>query len=136
MKQLTTAIYGKISGSNFSTAIGGRLYKGRAPQPATYPYAVYFVVSDAPDKTYTESFENVVVQFSLFSTASGTTEIEDIYTYLKALYDECALSITGSTLIWMRRANAVFQTEDHTTLAGTAQVWAYHVDYDIMTQAS
>jgi len=136
MKQLTTAIYGKISGSDFSTAIGGRLYKGRAPQPATYPYAVYFVVSDAPDKTYTESFENVVVQFSLFSTASGTTEIEDIYTYLKALYDECALSITGSTLIWMRRANAVFQTEDHTTLAGTAQVWAYHVDYDIMTQAS
>jgi len=131
MKNLTTAIYSKLSGSNLSTAIGSRMYKGRAPHEATYPYVVFFVVTNSPEKTFSEDYENTVLQFSIFSTASGTTEIENIYTYLKALYDECSLSITGATLVWMKRNYAAFITEEHTTTAGTIQVWAYHVEYSI-----
>lgn len=133
MKNLTTAVFGKASGSTFLSYIASRLYKGRAPEGTDYPYAVYKVVTDTPEKTFTEDYENVIIQFSLFSSTSGSTEIENMYTYLKALYDECALTITGSTLVWMKRSNAVFQIEDHTTPQGTVQVWAYHVDYDIMT---
>lgn len=132
MINLTKAIYAKLSGSSLSTAIGGRLYKGRAPQGTSYPYVVYFMVTNTPDYTFSEDFENCTIQFSIFSSASGTTEIENIYTYLKALYDECSLSITGAKLVWMKRSNAVFQTEDHTTPQGTTQVWAYHVDYEIL----
>lgn len=132
MKNLTTAIYGKLSGSDFSSDISGRLYKGRAPQGTEYPYAVFFMVTNRPEKTFTEDYEDSVIQFSLFSSASGTTEIENMYTHLKALYDECSLSITGATLVWMKRDNAVFLAEDHTTPSGTARVWAYHVDYSIL----
>jgi hypothetical protein len=132
LKSLTTAIYAKASGSNFMTALGSRLYKGRAPEGASYPYAVFFFVSNIPQLTFSEDYEDVIMQFSLFSITSGTTEIENLYTYLKALYDECSLTITGATLIWMKRDNAVFLVEDHTTPSGTAQVWAYHVDYSIM----
>lgn len=132
MKNLTTAIYSKASGSSFMTALGSRLYKGRAPQGTTYPFAVFFVVSNTPQKTFSEDYENVIVQFSLFSSVSGTTEIENLYTYLKVLYDECSLTITGATLVWMKRNNAVFLVEDHTTPTGTAQVFAYHVDYSIL----
>lgn len=114
------------------TAIGSRLYKGRAPEGAAYPFAVFFVVTNTPEKTFSEDYENVIVQFSLFSSASGTTEIEDMYTHLKALYDECSLTITDATLVWMQRDNAVFLAEDHTTPSGTTQVWVYHVDYSIM----
>ena len=46
MKALTTSIFSKATGSAFSTAVGGRFYKGRAPAGAVYPYAVFMVVSD------------------------------------------------------------------------------------------
>ena len=133
MKNLTAALYLKKAGSDFSSDIGGRLYKGQARAGATYPYAVVMVVTNVPDKTFTEDYEDVTVQFSLFSSASGTTEVENMYTHLKALYDECSLTITGSTLIWMQRSNAAFIVEDHTTVSGTQRVWAWHVDYDIKT---
>jgi hypothetical protein len=132
VKNLTTAIFGKLSGSTLATDIGGRLYKGRAPEGAEYPYAVYMLVSDVPEKTFTEQYENVIIQFSLFSSASGSTEVEDMYTHLSALYDECAMTITGSTLVWMKRSNAQLMVEDHTTPAGTAQVWHYAVDFEVL----
>ena len=134
MKDLTTGIYGKISGSSFSSDIGGRLYKGQAPDGATYPYAVYLLVSAVPDLTFTSKYEDVVIQFSLFSTASGSTEIEDMYTHLTALYDECTLSITGETLIWMVREFANLSIEEHTTPTGTQRVWAYHVRYRVIVK--
>jgi len=133
LKNLTTAIYGQLAGSVLSTAVGNRLYKGRAPDGADYPYIVYFVVTDMPDRTFTEDYENVIIQFSLFSTASGTTEVEDMFTHLKTLYDEKPFTITGSTLIWMRRANTSFLVEDHTTPTGTQQVFAYHCEFQVLT---
>ena len=121
-----------MAGSAFGTAIGNRLFKGQAPDGTEYPYATYMVVTNNPERTFTEDFENTTIQFSLFSTASGTTEIENMFSALKALYDEQSFTITGSKLIWMRRATTVFNVEDHTTPSGTQRVWAYHCDFEIM----
>ena len=114
--------------------IGTRLYKGRAPANATYPYIVYMTISDNPDYTFSEDFEDVVIQFSIFSSTSSSTEAEDIYTDLKTLYDECTMSITGQTLVWMVRQNAILMVEDHTTKSGTIQAWHYAVDYRIIVK--
>ena len=134
MLNLTTAIYGKLSGSALASHISTRLYKGRAPENATYPYIVFMVVSNVPEKTFSEDFETTVIQFSIFSSTSGSTEAENIYTDLKTLYDECAMTVTGSTwFYWMKRLNAILMVEDHTVKAGTIQVWHYAVDYEIMT---
>ncbi|MCK4824253.1 hypothetical protein KA005_51350, partial [bacterium] len=62
MKNLTTAIWGQLSGSDFSSAIGGRLFKGQAPDGTEYPYAVYLVISDVPERTFSELYENVIIQ--------------------------------------------------------------------------
>ena len=138
MKELTKAIFSKLSGSSLETAISGRLFKGRAPQGTDYPYIVFFVVSDIPQSTYTENFEDVIIQFSLFSSASSSSEIEDLFIYLKALYDECAMTIASSTLIWMKRENATLMVEDHTVPppGSMIQVWHYAVDYMVKTQLS
>ncbi|MCK9597714.1 MAG: DUF3168 domain-containing protein [Sphaerochaeta sp.] len=133
MKELSTAIFSKLSGSALSAHIGNRLFKGRAPEGAEYPYAVYIIVSNSPEKTFSEDFENTIIQFSLFSAASGSTEVEDMYEDLIALYDECAMTLTSSTLVWMKRTNATLMIEDHTTPAGTVQVWHYAVDFEVMT---
>jgi len=133
LKNLTTAIWGRLAGSALSAHIANRLYKGQAPEGTTYPYAVYMVVTDVPDHDFSNDFENVIVQFSLFSTASGTTEVENMYTDLNTLYDEKSFSITGSTLVWMRRSSANFVVEDHTTPSGTQRVWHWAVEYEILT---
>lgn len=133
MKNLTTAIFGKLSGSSLSTDIGGRLYKGRAPEGAVYPYVVYFVVSDLPEYPGTKTIERVRIQFSLYSAdQSSTAEIEDMLTYLRSLYDDCSLTITSNTLIYFIRGNLATMREDHTTLAGTIGVWHYAQEYDVM----
>ena len=134
MLNLSTAIYGKLSGSALADHIGTRLYKGRAPENATYPYIVFMIVSNVPEKTFSENFEITTIQFSIFSSTSGSTEAENIYTDLKTLYDECAMTVTSSTwFYWMKRLNATLMVEDHTVKAGTIQIWHYAVDYEIMT---
>jgi hypothetical protein len=135
VKALTTAIMTKYTGSALAALLTG-LYKAQAPQATAYPYGVFLVVSSVPEKTFTESFEDVLLQFSLFSSSASSSEIEDAYLALIALFDECALTITGSTLVWMKRQQTTgAMIEDHTTPTGTQAVWALHVDYEIKTEA-
>lgn len=137
MRNLTTAIMTKLSGSALDTAIGGRLYDTEAPQGAEYPYVVYLIVSDVADPVFAQGGEDVLLQFSIFSSASSSGEVKDLYANLKTLYDDCALTITGNTLIWFKRESAgPVIVEDHTTPAGTQRVWHLPVEYRIMTQES
>ena len=130
MKNLTNAIFEKISGSLLNTDIGGRLYKGQAPAGAVYPYAVFLLISDVPDLTFSENYEDVLIQFSLFSSLPSSLEVENMFTHVKALYDECDLTITGETLVWMKRQNATLMLEEYTTPNGT-RGWHYAVDYSV-----
>ena len=141
MKSLTTAIFGLMTSSTALYAdIGGRLFKGQAPQGMEYPYVVFMIISDVPDKTFTEDFEDILIQFSLFSSASSSGEVEDMFAHLKELYDECAMTIAAvshdvaNTLVWMKRQNATLMVEDEETPAGTRQIWHYAVDFEIKTQ--
>lgn len=135
MKNLTTAIFAKCAvGTALYTALGGRLYKQRAPEGTAYPYAIFFVVSDRADPVFAKGGEDVRVQFSLFSSASSSGDIEDAYTACKALYDDCSLTITGTTLVWMQRESASLMLEEHTTPTGTMEVWHYVVEYRVLTQ--
>lgn len=135
-KNLSKGIFSKLAGSLLSADIGGRLFKGRADDDAPFPYAVYMIVSDAPDDVFGKKGESVLIQFSLFSAQEGSTEIEDMYTHLKALYDDCAMNITAGVLLWFKRENAALGVEDYTTTAGLQKVWAYHVDYLVTVQAT
>lgn len=135
MKYLSTAIYARCAvGTPLHTAIGGRIYKHRAPDAPTYPYVVYGLVSDVADPTFTEGLEDVLIQFSLFSSDSSSGEIEDMFTYLRTLYDDCIMPMTGAVHLSMRRQDTTLVMEDHPTPTGTMQIWHYAVDYAIMFQ--
>ena len=136
MNNLLTAIMTKISGSALSTDVGGRIFLDQAPDGCDFPYVVFFIVTDAPEKTFSEDFENIIIQFSLFSASQGATEITTMYRDLKALFDECAMTITSNTLIWMKRTNLTTMREDVTTPSGTVGVRHWAVDYEILTQAA
>lgn len=84
-----------------------------------------------PRDTFTDRLEEVIIQFSIFSQASGSTEIEDIFTNLTALYDDCALTITSSTHLVMERQNASLTSGELTTPLGVEEYWQYDVDYSV-----
>ena len=136
MKNLTTKLYSMISGTTLDTAIGGRLYKARAPQSAPLPYIVFFVISDVYRPTFTEDDEIVIVQFSIFSEASGTTEIEDIFDKLKLVYDNQTFAPTGNTVWIMTRQNATMTSGEADVAAGTGEYFQYDIDYEVIMSKS
>lgn len=133
MNNLLTAIKGKFAGSALSTVVGGRIYLDQAPDGTVFPYVVFFIVADTPEKTFSEDFENVLIQFSLFSSSPGAAEITTMYANLKTLFDECALAITASTLVWMKRVNLTTMVDDITLLDATQSVKHWAVDYEVKT---
>jgi len=139
MKALTDAIWGKCtSATDLYADIAGRLFKGRAPQGAEFPYVVFFVVTDNPDNAFAKDGDEAIVQFSAFSTQKdGNSEIEKIVSDLRAIYDDVSLTITGHTLIGFAWQNTVPMIEDlPATAGGTVEAWHYAVDYLATRQES
>jgi hypothetical protein len=131
VKNLSEAIYSKFTGSAFSTSVGGRLYKHRTKQSPTWPYAVFYMLSDMPIDTFVENIEEVDYLFQIFSSASGSTEIEDAFTNLCALYDDCILTVTSNTFLSMERMMASLSSIPGETSTGTGEYWQYDVEYKI-----
>lgn len=136
MVNLLTAIYSKTSGSALSADVGGRIFLDRAPDNTEFPYVVFFIVSGVPDDVFTKDGESVLIQFSLFSASSGATEITNMYKDLKALFDDCSLTITSNTLQWFKRENLTTMIEDITTVNGAQQIKHWAVDYNVTIQES
>lgn len=132
MNNLLASIMTKISGSTFSTDVGGRIFLDEAPHGSDYPYCVFFIVSDVPANTFSDLLDDILIQFSLFSESQGATEITTIYNDLVALFDNCSLTIATDTHIWMMRENLTTMVEDIETPSGNQRVKHWAVDYSIM----
>ena len=124
----------KTTGSAFSTAVGGRIFEGKAPERAVLPYCVFFIVHARPDKTFTEDYSDIIIQFSMFSDSEGVTEITGIYEALQSLFDECTLTITSATLIRMHETNLITGVEDITTQSAADRVRHWSADYEILIE--
>ena len=136
LTNLLTAIFGKFTNSAFSNDVGGRIFLDEAPSGVEFPYCVYSIVSGTQNKTFTEHYTNTLLQFSLFSSSESVLEITTMYADLKSLFDECSLSITSSSLVWMREQNLTTMVEDITTPDGTQTVKHYAVDFEVLTSLS
>jgi hypothetical protein len=138
VKAFKAALFSKMAGSAFATSIGSRLYDGRAPQNPTWPYAVYYLISSVPDRTFAEDMTDCIVQFSVFSAASAQTEILDIGTNLIALYDNAVLTASGWKQIFMELANGEGEVTDYPadTLTGTGAYFQYDIDFNVKLSRS
>lgn len=123
----------KTTGSLLSADVGGRIYLDYAPDYAEYPSVVFFIVAGNPDRTFTERYTDTLIQFSLFSASGGAAEITTMHTHLKALFDECTLTITGSVLVWMKEESLTTMVDDVVTVGAATQVRHWACDYTIKT---
>lgn len=131
MKPLFTGIFTKFTAlpaNSFYTALSGRLYSRWAPQNTAFPYAVVDIVSGIGDWNFTNDFDDIDLQISLFSRSTSETEIGNLLTYLRALYDDTALTVTGYTHLFM-------QYNQYWSLANPDEkIRQYTVQYNILLQ--
>lgn len=134
MHNLLASIMTKCSGSALSTAVGGRIFEGQAPEGTEFPYVVITIVDDAQADTFKDKLEDLQIQFSLFSISKGLTEITGMFTNLKALFDDAVLTITGNYHILISRQHLTTMYDDITTPEGTVGLRHWAVDYWIITE--
>ena len=114
MSAIRTAVYNKfitkVSGSyvDFYDDMGGRLYYQVAPQNPTFPYATFNFISGKPMWWFAETTpdvgEDMLMQLNIYDKSeNGLTAIEGYVDNAQDLYDFCNLTITGYTLMEMRR---------------------------------
>lgn len=127
LEDLFTAIYSKENASNtFKTAIGGRFYPHQATQGATYPFAVYILITDNPEYTFNTEMESAVIQIDIYDKAISAVTVLDAQKKLWALFDSTTLTISGYTHLLMERTGHRLTREED------PDVWRSSTDYLII----
>ncbi len=102
------------------------LYDTEALADAVFPYGTFSLASDIADWTFSDDFENCLVQFNLFSKTLDSAEVDSSFELLKAAFDKFDLIVVGYTIISLERESASrFKVEG---------IWQYNVVYRIYLQ--
>ena len=134
MENLTKAIVSKFKGSRASALVNGRFFEDLAEPKTPYPYIVWLIVSSDDEDTFTEDNENTYVQFSIFSSNSGSVEIKAIYKQLCLLFKGCRLRTVDGDYLKVIKKSLVTNIEDVTTTEGTTTVRHWAVDFEVLTE--
>ena len=130
MQVLLNGLYNKFTGTTGAgtlyTLLGGRLHPNEAPQGSAYPYGVYYLISDVPEYTFSETIESAIIQFNLFDDGSSATDINTAFTALTTLYDWATITITGYTSVYMQRELSYLTKE--------SDIWNYMIQYRLVFQ--
>lgn len=133
MKEVAQGIYTKFTEltggihNSLYNSVAGRMYLQQAPADAVFPYIVFSFVSGMHEFNWSSRFENVRVQFSIFSTKESAIEVEGIRGYLWTLYDLCTLSMTGYDSIYVRRESTMLTKDDR-------PAWHCATDYRVYVE--
>jgi len=130
MNELFKAVYKKFTDSTGAgtlyEALDGEMYNTQAPQDATRPYAVFFLISDVPHWTFDTTMENALIQFNIYDENPSVVNIGNLYEKLTNLYDWAELSSTGYYSIYMKR--------EFSNLEQFSEIWQYACQYRIEFQ--
>ncbi len=137
--QLAEAIKTKfaalVAGENNALwiALNGQLFDGDA-SGGVYPYAAFWSVSSVNDDTFTEEITDHLIQFDFFSTVSAA-DAKRLRFLARQLFHEKSLTMTGSTVIWIRESNRSGGDvpEDVPTQDAGNKVWHAIAEYEIKT---
>lgn len=127
MKELQEAIVTTFSTSQLYTD-GVRLYFARAPESVTYPYIVFHLITDVMESTFSSEFEDFTVQFSCFSDKNSSTEVNNLFTGIKTIYDDCKVSVSGYDLISFVRDLSFIDTDIENS------DWSYVIQYKVLIE--
>lgn len=136
MKSLLKAIINKFEENTSLVAAVSGLWFNQAPQDVVYPYIVFSFVSGKQDFDSSSIFENILLQFSIFSDTTSCEEVCDINELLKGYpddpstlgssngFDFCELVVDDYVHLVMKRESFILRQIE--------QVWQYNVTYRVI----
>ena len=129
MNELFAAITTRFKTVNdLNTSLSGQMFPHEAEQNATFPYGVYYLISDINDFNFTDDHEIVSIQFSLFSDDHSPTQVFTLFSQLKALFDDVKLTVAGYENIRFQRGVSLLDKDEE------MDTWTYIVEYDILLE--
>jgi len=126
---VTDALFSAIYARYLTTPLADKitaLYNTEAGEDADYPYGVFSLPSNVPDGTFTEDYEDYLVQFVLYSKKTLSTEVLEAFGALKAAYDKHDLVISNAVTISLERESAI--------LIRVEEIWRYAITYRLLIQ--
>ncbi len=129
MKDLFKGIYDQFLADSNLVNNFTAMYNTQAPSNAVYPYIVFSLVIGEEDYDSDNYYEDLLIQFNIFSDAKSVETICDLYNYLKGNtnagegYDFFQLIVDNyDTLIMKRDTYRLLQVE---------KIWQYNVTYRV-----
>ena len=103
------------------------LWDTSAPQDTPYPFGVFQMISDVADYNFSDDFEDVLIQFKLFSDVSGSSiELIGMFNALIKVFDFAVMTVSGHKTVSMVRQTAEkLKIED---------VWQYTILYRLLLE--
>jgi len=111
------AIYGKLAGDTTlngllaapPTGYAKSIYHQQAPEGAQYPFVIFQKQSGVPTEAFSDpsALENDIWMVKGVDRANTTDTAEAIQARLMALLNDASLSISGATLLYLRRQSDV-----------------------------
>ncbi len=129
MKALIEGIYSLFNAAvkpAFYNNMSGGMHLIEAPQNTAFPYAVFELIDDDYDFTFTSEFSEILIEFNIFDDDSSVSNIGTYFENLKMLYDWAMPEVTGYTVVKMEREFADLDKDDG--------VWQYMVQYRILLE--
>jgi hypothetical protein len=115
------ALYGKMSGDTTLNNLLGipapgyskSIYFQEAPAGASYPLVIFNLQSDVPTEAMSDpsAFETDIWLAKAVDRSPSADTAETIQARLRTLLNDAALSISGSTLMYLRRRAGVSYPE-------------------------
>lgn len=119
--EVRRAVYGKLSGDTTlnnllgtpSAGYSKAIYHGQAPDGAAFPFVVMNKQSGTPTEAFTDpdAFETDVWLVKGVDRATSADTAEAIQARLRVLLNDASLSISGATLLYLRRQSDVEYAE-------------------------
>jgi len=130
MNEVFTAIHDHFEEDPLATSATHltELYDTEAPADAVFPYGVVSIISDVPEFTFTEDFEDCLIQFNLFSKKSSGKEIGVLFNLLKGDKD-LGQGFDYHDLVFMDNFQPVSLVREQAVRTRIEKVWQYNVLY-------
>ena len=106
------------------------MYLNIAPQEATFPYCVYFQVTDDHEMNFSDDQEEFEIQFNIFTKDFDATEAGTLLESLKTMFDFCVLNVVGWSHLNFQRT-MVLTNNDFTQVP---PINGYSVMYDVLLE--
>lgn len=136
MNEVFTAIFNLYNaGNDLKTAlyvsdIYPGLYLDEVPQDlSATEYCVYGLVSDDQDYDFSDTTEDLLIYFNLF-TETGQSRAGELLGYLKALFDDATLAVTGWRHLYMVRDFV----GPNNNISVEPAIYGYHVEYEVLVE--